>query len=106
MPLCQGQLGYVWRGAMHGFKHGRKFFFWIEICGRGDPDRSNDGGTQVGENVAEKIGAHHNVKPIRMTYKMGSQDVDVILVRADVGILGGHGTETFIPKRHGVNDSV
>src|SRR5256885_17186724 len=56
--------------AVHGLKHGWKFLFWIEIRGGGNANRSNNGGTQVGKNVTEKIGAHDNIKPIRVAHKV------------------------------------
>ena len=37
---------------------------------------------------------------------MGGQDIDMILVRADVGILCSHGLKTFIPEGHRVDDAV
>ena len=37
---------------------------------------------------------------------MGGQDIDMILVRADVGTLCSHGLKTFVPEGHGVNDAV
>jgi len=45
----------------------------------------NDSGTQVGKNIAEKIGSHHHIEPIGMANEMSGQDIDMILVRRDVG---------------------
>src|SRR5258708_5854253 len=77
------------RRAVHGLKHGWIFFFWIEVGGRGDADRSYDGGAQVGENIAKKIGAYNHVKPVWMAHEMSGQNIDVILIQPNVGILSG-----------------
>jgi len=60
-----------------GFEHGRKFSFRIEIRGGSNANGSNYGWTQVGENVPEKVGAHHDIKPIRVPHKMCGQDIDM-----------------------------
>jgi hypothetical protein len=91
---------------MNGLKHGWKFLFGIEIRGRRDADRSDDSGTQIGENVAEKIGTHDNIKPIRVPHKMCGQDIDVELVRDDLREFSRHRMKALIPKGHGVNDAV
>src|SRR5260370_23593437 len=96
----------IGRRAVDGLKHGWKFFLRIEIGGRRDADRSNDCGSQVGKYVAEEIGPHDHVEPIRMTHEVSRQDIDMILVRADIGIAAGHRMKTFIPEWHCVNDAV
>ena len=41
-----------------------------------------------------------------MADEVSGKNIDVILVRADVRIFRRHGTEAFVPKRHGMNDAV
>ena len=67
---------------MHGFEHRRKFPLWIEICRGRDADRPDDRGSEIGEDVSEKIGADDHVEPIRMAHEMGGQGVDVVLIGA------------------------
>ena len=39
-------------------------------------------------------------------HEMGGQDVDVVLLGGDVGIVLRHGAEPLVPERHGVDDAV
>src|SRR5438132_6722985 len=89
---------------MDWLEHRRIFFFWIQICRRGDADRSDDRGAKIRKNVTEEIRTHNNIKPVRMPHKMGGQYINVILIRTDIGIIRRHLMETFIPERHGMND--
>src|SRR6267154_2411667 len=41
-----------------------------------------------------------------MADEVGRKNVDVILVRADVRIVGCESMKTFVPKRHGVDDAI
>src|SRR5438874_1840841 len=88
---------------MDWLEHRRIFFFWIQICRRGDADRSDDRGAKIRKNVTEEIRTHNNIKPVRMPHKMGCQYIDVVLIRADIRIIRRHLTETFIPERHGMD---
>src|SRR5690242_13278209 len=91
---------------MDWLKHRWIFFLWIQICRGGDADRSDDRGAKIRKNVTEEIRTYNNIKPVRMPHKMGSQDVNVILIRANIGIIRCHLMETLIPERHGVDDPV
>ena len=91
---------------MHGLEHGGKFSFGIEVPRGRDSNRTDYGRTQIGKDIAEKIGTHHHVKPVRMPHKMGAQNINMKLVGTDVRIFFRNGGEPFIPKRHGVDDAV
>src|SRR5215467_11878175 len=91
---------------MYWLEHRWIFFFWIEVCGGGDTDRPDDRGAKIRKNVTEEIRTHNNIKPVRMPHKMGREDVDVILIRANIWVICRHLMETFIPERHGVDDPV
>src|SRR5438876_4378770 len=91
---------------MDWLEHGWIFFFWIQICRRGDADRSDDCGAKIRKNVTEEIRTHNNIKPVRMPHEMGCQYIDVVLIRADIRIIRRHLTETFIPERHGMDDPI
>src|ERR1700730_15872721 len=77
------------RRTVDRLKHRRKFLFRIEICGRSDANGSNYGWPKIGEDVAKKIGPDHDVEPIGMTHEVSGENVDVILIGADVWIFGG-----------------
>ena len=91
---------------MNRFEHGGKFLFGVQVRGRSDANRPDDGGAEVGENIAEKVRANNDVEPVGMTDKVRGQDVYMELVRADVRILRGHRTETSVPEWHGMDDAV
>src|SRR6266571_4095680 len=65
---------------MDWLEHGWIFFFWIQICRRGDADRSDDRGAKIRKNVTEEIRTHNNIKPVRMPHKMGCQYIDMVLM--------------------------
>ena len=92
--------------AVDRLKHRRVFILRIKICRRSDADGANNSGAEVREYVSEKIGAHDNIKPIGMTHKVSREDVDVILVRANVGVLCPEGMKAIVQKGHGMNDAV
>ena len=77
----------VGRRPVHGFEQRRKFTFRIDVGRRRNAYRSRAGGPEVGEDVAEQVGADNDVEPVGMHHEMRSQNVDVILVGLDVGIL-------------------
>src|SRR5260370_33567676 len=41
-----------------------------------------------------------------MAHEVSGEDIDMILVRADIRILCSYGMKAFVPERHGVNDPV
>src|SRR5213593_1199468 len=61
---------------------------------------------EIRQDVAEQVGCHHDVEPVRMLDEVSREDVDVELVPADVGILPGHRLHALVPVRHGDRDAV
>src|SRR5438309_10897855 len=88
--------------TVHRLKHRRILTLRIEICGRGNANRTYDGGTQVREDVTEQIRSDNDVEPVWMPHEVRGQDVDVVLVRPNVRKFICYGSETFIPKGHGM----
>src|SRR6266566_3960131 len=91
---------------MDWLKHRGIFFFWVEIRRRGDTYRSHDRRAKIGKNVPEEIRTHDNIEPVRMAHKMGGQNIDVILICTDFRVVRRHCVKTFIPERHGMDDSI
>src|SRR5215510_6125144 len=91
---------------MDRFEHRRKRPFRIEIRRRSDADRTDHCGSEIGKNVSKKIRRNYHIEPFGMTNKVRSQDVNMELVGANVGIFFADFVKTFIPKGHGVNDAV
>src|ERR1700730_8096023 len=98
--------GDIRRRAVDRLKHGRIFVLRIEICRGSDADGANNGGTEIGEYVSKKIGAHDDIEPVGMANEVRGENVDVILVRANVRVLRSDSMKAFVPKGHGVDDAV
>ena len=56
----------------------------IDVRRRRDADRAAHGGPEVGQDVAEQVGADDDVEELRALHEVRGQDVDVVLVGADV----------------------
>ena len=65
---------------------------------RSDPDRTNDRSSEIGENVPKQVGGNHNVKPVRMAHKMRTQNIDEILIAADIRKSAGHRSKSIVPN--------
>ena len=62
--------------------------------------------TEIGQDVAEQVRADDDVEPIGMAHEMRGQDIDVVLVGLDVGIVARDRGEALVPERHRVDDAV
>ena len=98
--------GDVWSGTVDGLEHGGILFRRIQIRGGSDPDRSHYRGAQIGKDVAEQVRSHDHVKRFGTAHKMGRENVDVILIGADIGELLRHGGKALVPIRHGMDDAI
>ena len=54
----------------------------------------------------KRLRADDDVEPVGVRTKCARQDVDVVLVDADVRIAGAHRFDALVPERHGVDDAV
>ena len=98
--------GDVRRGTMNRLEHRWVLALGIDVAGRRDADRADDRRPQIGQNIAEQIRPDHHIEPIGMTHEMGRQDIDVVLVGPDVGVVARDCREPLVPERHRVNDAV
>ncbi len=89
-----------------GLEHGRVHPLRVDVARRRDADRARAGGPQIRQDVAEQVGGHHHVEPVRVQDEMRGQDVDVVLVPPDVRIGLGHRLHPLVPVRHGDRDAV
>ena len=53
-----------------------------------------------------RLEADHHVEAVGVLDEMGGQDVDVVLVGADVRVLLRHRLEALVPVGHGDEDAV
>ncbi len=63
-------------------------------------------GTEVREDVAEKVRGDDHGEPVRVAHEMRGKDVDVELVRLHVRILFRDRGEALVPVGHGNRDAV
>jgi hypothetical protein len=92
--------------AVHGFEHRREIAFRVDVGARRNAYGAGRRRPQVRQNVAEQVRADHDVEPVRVQDEVGAQDVDVVPVGRDLGIVYGHGGEALVPVGHGVDDAV
>src|SRR5207245_10406417 len=58
------------------------------------------------QNVAEQIGSDDHIEPVGMSDEVGAQNIDVILIGFDLGIVFGNRGEALIPEWHSEHDAV
>ena len=91
---------------MHGLEHRREIAFRVDVARRRDADGAGAGGAEIGEDVAEQIGADHDVEPIGMQHEVRGEDVDVILVPLHFRIVLRHRLHALVPIGHRDRDAV
>ncbi len=96
----------VRRRAVHRLEARWVFPLGVEVGRRRDANRTGHSRPKVREDVAEEVRSHHHVEPLRVQDELRREDVDVILVRPDLGVLRAHGPEALVPVRHGDGDAV
>ena len=48
------------------------------------------GRSEIGQDIAKEIRGHDHVEAIRIQHELRGQDIDVIFVPTDIGIISGH----------------
>src|ERR1700680_4054133 len=96
----------VRRRAVNRLEGRRINAFRIDIRRRRDADCAAHRWAQVGKNVAEQIGADHDVEPIRMLYELRAQDVDGELIGSNIRVPCRHRAKALVPIRHSDGDAV
>ncbi len=90
---------------MHRFEQRGKAPFGVGVRRRRLPDRACQRSTKVGQDVAEEIGAHHDVEPVRVLHKVRTQDVDVELVLSHVRTCLADCRDVLVSPAHGEGDA-
>ena len=91
--------GDVGRRAVHRLEHRGVFALGVDVAGGRDADRADAGRPEIGQDVAEQVGADDDVEPVGMAHEMRGQDVDVVLVGLDVGIVARRSRRSARPNR-------
>ncbi len=72
----------------------------VEIGRWRNTNGTGAGRAKIGENITEQIGADDHVKPLRLQHEAGAENIDMLLVPADLGIVFGHLLHPLIPVGH------
>ncbi len=96
----------VRRRAMHRLEHRRIDAVRVDVARRRDADGAGASRAEVRENVTEQVRCHHHVELVGAQHEQRRQNVDVILVPLDVGIVLRHRFHALVPVRHGDRDAV
>ena len=91
---------------MHRFEHRGEHPLRVDVGTGGNADGPSHRRSQIRQDVAEQVGTDNDIEPIRVLHEVRAQNIDVVLVGTDVGILRGHLGEAFVPVWHGVDDAV
>ena len=94
------------RRPVNRFEQRREIALRIEIGRRRNADSAGTGRAEIGENIAEQVGADHHVKTLRLQHEAGTQDIDMLLVPANFGIVFGHLFHPLIPVGHADRQTV
>ena len=78
----------------------------VDAAAGRQPDAAGDGGGDVGEDVAEEVVGDHHVVALRLGHQEHRGGVDVLVLRGDVGVLGGDRGEGAGPEPAGVGEHV
>ena len=98
--------GNVGCRAMHRLEHRGVFACGVDVARGCYADRADHGGAEIGQDVAKQVRADHDIEPIGVADEMRGQDIDVVLVGPDIGIVARDGSKPLIPERHRVDDAV
>src|ERR1700730_10317801 len=98
--------GNVWSRSVNWLEHRGELSFRIQMPRRRNADRPDNGWSKIREDVAEQIVSDNHVKPVRMTHEVRGKNINMELIGSDTGIFLRNCRETFVPKRHCVNNPV
>ena len=77
-----------------------------QIMAMGLADRAGAGWPQVREDVAEEVGGNHHIEALGAEHEARGENVDVVFVPANVGVLTGHRLKALVPVGHADGDAV
>ena len=99
--------GDVGRRAVHRLEHRRVLAGRVEVGRRRDADAAGDRGGEVAEDVAEQVGGHDHVEPLRLEHDLGRRARRC--ARSPSGRRGSASARSahhLVPERHRVHDPV
>ena len=91
---------------MYRFKQRRKGAIRIEVCRRGNADGAGTGRAEIGEDIAEQIGADHHVKTFRLQHEAGAQNINVLLIPFHLRVVLRHRFDALVPEGHADGQTV
>ena len=91
---------------MDRLEHRRAGAGRVEVAGGGEPDAAGDRPAEVGEDVTEQVVRDDHVVALRVGHEVDAGGVDVVVGRADVGVLGSDMVERALPQVAGEGQHV
>src|SRR5699024_7652233 len=76
--------GDIGSGAVNRLKHTRVRATRVDAATRGEPDPARYGGRQVGENIAEEVIGHNDVKTSRVGDHVDGGGIDMDIVHVNI----------------------
>lgn len=98
--------GDIGNGTVHRLEQRRKSPFRIDIAGWGNADSACTARAKVGQDVAEEIGRDDDIEPVQIKDEMCTEDVDVVLVPADIGEFRSQRFDPCVSIWHGDGNTV
>ena len=81
---------------MHGFKQADAIT--AQRGGRQEANRAGEHRGFVGEDVAEEVASHDDVKLARVAHELHRRVIDQQMGQRNVGVVGGDGFDGFPPQ--------
>src|SRR5699024_9319227 len=81
--------GDIRRRAVDGLKHARASAIRIDVSARRESDSARYGGRQVGENIAEEVIGHNDVKASRVGDHVDGGGIDMDIVHVNIVVFFG-----------------
>ena len=94
------------RGTVHRFKQRREGAVRVEIRRRSNADSAGTGRTEVGENIAEQVGADHHVKTLRLQHEAGAQNINMLFIPFHLRVFLRHRFDALVPEGHADGQTV
>src|SRR5699024_8913227 len=81
--------GDIGSGAVNRLKHARASAIRIDVSARRESDSARYGGRQVGENIAEEVVGHNDVKASRVGDHVDGGGIDMDIVHVNIIVFFG-----------------
>ncbi|CSS33705.1 Uncharacterised protein [Shigella sonnei] len=104
-PNCGDRVSNIFpvdirRGTVDRLEERRESAFRIQVGGWGNANGAGAGRAKIGKDIAKQIGRHHHIEAFRLHHKTRAENINMLLVPADLRVILGHCFHSLIPVRH------